>query len=133
MLFVLKILKKSTQIMLKTYCKKEGDFTSILLYNLFDEYLVNYHYSNNSKYNISNDINQIKKFFVINKFIDEITESDIQEFINYQYYVCNLKDSTVFNRFRRLKAIFNYAVRKRYILFNPCVNVKVRKVYSVHK
>lgn len=103
------------------------------LYDLFDEYVYNYHYAHNSKNEVLSNISHYKTYFKNNKNIEDITQDDIQNFVNYEYYANCYENTTIFNRFSRLKAIFNYAIRKKYILVNPCSNISVSKVNRVHK
>lgn len=103
------------------------------LFDLFDEYYENYHHSNTTKYEIKLMIMNFKNFFRHNKLITEITVDDIQSYVNYEYCFNKLKDSTVYLRYQRLKAIFNYAIKKEYLTNNPCKNVNVKRVYYVRR
>lgn len=120
------------------------------LYDLFDEYIYNYHYENSSKYNVMSNISHYKKYFIeeenkgtegsientenkgTNKDISEYTEDDIIGFVNYEYSK-NYASKTIFNRVSRLKTIFNYAIRKKYITFNPCDDIKIKSSTSIPK
>lgn len=120
------------------------------LFDLFDEYIRNYHYENTSKHEAMSNISHYKKYFIekenksteesaenaekkgVNKDISEYTQEDIQNFVNYEYY-CNYSRKTIFNRLNRLKAIFNYAIRKKYILSNPCNDIEIKSSTSIPK
>ncbi len=104
----------------------------MLLYNLFDEYIKNYTYSNNSKYNAERTIIKLKEYFV-NKDIKEITKKQINDYISYLYNVEILSKSYTYLIFQRLKAIFNYAKRKEYLKENPCYDVDVVKVKYINR
>lgn len=105
----------------------------ITLYELFDEYLRNYSYSNNSKYNAEHYILKIKKYF---KDIDinDINRDLVQDYINHLTCIECLGKSYINNLFSRLKAVLNYAISKNYIEYNVCDNkVKFERVRHVKR
>lgn len=104
----------------------------MLLYDLFSEYLENYRHSNNSKYNAERLIMKIKKYLK-NEEISEINKNQIQDYVDYLYNTERLKKSYVYNIFQRIKAVFNYAIKRGYIKENPCKNVDVVKVKFIRR
>lgn len=104
----------------------------MLLYNLFDEYLYNYIYSDNSKYNAERIIIKLKEYFT-NKNIKEITKKQINDYISYLYNVEMATKSYTYLIFQRLKAIFNYAIKHDYLKENPCKGVEITKVRYINR
>lgn len=104
----------------------------MLLYNLFDEYLKNYMYSDNSKYTAERIIIKLKEYFT-NKDIKEITKIQINNYISYLYNEKMATKSYTYLIFQRLKAIFNYAIKKDYLKDNPCNGVDITKVRYINR
>lgn len=62
----------------------------------------------------------------IDKPIDEIIESDIEEMVNR--WSLKYKPSTFNGLMAKVRTVFRYAISKGYIRTNPCFNIKKKKI-----
>lgn len=65
-------------------------------------------------------IEQIEKFPIGKKRIDEITADELQEFMNYHKYLSN---SSINKLYQQLGSTFKLAINRGYLMRNPMVNV----------
>lgn len=107
--------------------RKCDNMTNILLYDLFDEYLESCNAQSNTKYCMKNFINNILKKYFRNIDINNVTHKHIQNFINFEKAQL-LQEITIYNYFKTIKSIFNFAVKCKYIQSNPCQNVRIKRV-----
>ena len=69
---------------------------------------------------IEKSIDIIKRSYLFNKKIDDITGDDIQQFLNSLTYYSNSVIKKIYSEFNQ---VFNYAFNKGYILNNPMIDV----------
>ena len=86
--------------------------------------------SENSLRRINQTLNIIKKSYIYNKKIDEITTEDIQNYLNT---LTNYSSSTINKVFSEFKQIFNYAFSQNIILVNPMEDVIKPKSKIINK
>lgn len=75
-------------------------------------------------------IEQIEKFPIGRKKIDEITSDELQEFMNYHKYLSN---SSINKLYQQLGTTFKVAINKGYLMRNPMINVLKPKSNKLDK
>lgn len=75
-------------------------------------------------------IEQIEKFPMARKRVDEITVEEIQEFMNYHTYLSN---SSINKLYHQIGSTFKVAFNRGYILRDPMVNVLKPKSKKIDK
>lgn len=86
--------------------------------------------SENSLSRINQTLNIIKKSYLYNKKIDEITTEEIQNYFNT---LTDYSSSTINKIFSEFRQIFNYAFSQNIILANPMVDVIKPKSKIINK
>ena len=76
--------------------------------------------SENSLGRINQTLNVIKKSYLYNKKIDEITTEEIQSFLNT---LTDYSNSTIKKIYSEFNQIFNYAFSQNLILANPMADI----------
>ena len=71
-------------------------------------------------YRVLQVIKQIQTFPIGIKNIDEITDEELQEYLNYHK---NLSNSTITKLYQQLNSTFKIAINKGYLMRNPMINV----------
>lgn len=71
-------------------------------------------------YRVLQVIKQIQTFPIGTKNIDEITDEELQEYLNYHK---NLSNSTITKLYQQLNSTFRIAINKGYLIRNPMINV----------
>ena len=75
-------------------------------------------------------IEQIEKFPLGKKRIDEITSDELQEFMNYHKYLSN---SSINKLYQQLGTTFKIAINRGYLMRNPMMNVLKPKSDKLNK
>lgn len=75
-------------------------------------------------------IEQIEKFAIGKKRIDEITSDELQEFMNYHTYLSN---SSINKLYQQLGSTFKVAINRGYIMRDPMINVLKPKSKKLDK
>ena len=86
--------------------------------------------SENSLGRINQTLNIIKKSYLYNKKIDEITTEEIQNYFNT---LTDYSSSTINKIFSEFRQIFNYAFSQNIILANPMVDIIKPKSKIINK
>ena len=99
----------------------------ISLYDLFDFYLETIT-NRNSYYTTKNLLTTYKRYFY-NRNARDLDTVEIQKFVNY-HKRRDISELTLYNYFKVLKSVFNFAIHNNFIDKNPCDNVKIKHVYK---
>lgn len=114
---------------------KSGTFLTkrLTLRKLFDEYTLHVK-TIQKKSTVDTKVYYFNKHFtkLEKKLISDITTNDIQKFIN-RLIENGYKPQTAKHLRNLIKAIFNYAIKKRYINNNPANNVDIPKFNNERK
>lgn len=112
------------------YIKKHkiclGDFMKLRTKTKLETNII----SENSLGRINQTLNVIKKSYLYNKKIDEITTEEIQSFLNT---LTDYSNSTIKKIYSEFNQIFNYAFSQNLILANPMADIIKPKSKIVNK